>query len=96
MTNYSCFWAVEVGQAPKHWCSIGGSGKHRSTHCRALVQSKEGIYSMGNFQLLIIVIFKFTLQYCSIYWEIFSRIAQLSKQYGELTVPVLISQDGQC
>ena len=32
------------------------------------------------------------LQYCSINWAIFSRIAQLSEQYRESTLPILISR----
>ena len=37
-----------------------------------------------------------TFQYCSIYWAILSRIAQLSEQYGESTIQILISQQDQC
>ena len=30
------------------------------------------------------------------FWAVFSRNSQLLKQYGESTLPVLISQEGQC
>ena len=83
--------ALNTKQIEKHM------EKHQTDKAVKRPQSRSLKFrSMLHSQLLNIIILKvYSLVLLNLLGNI-SCIAQVSKQYGESTIPVLISQEGQC